>query len=259
MRCDQLTFDDSMPVYVPMTQGFVTLIDYQDFEIATRYSLYPTALGHHRTRYATAYLKSERVGFLHEIILGKAPAGMQIDHENRDGLDNRRVNLRVVSNSVNKRNAPKYRKTPQGGVPSSRYKGVTLSQPSRPRPWGARIRINSRLYKLGLFATEEQAATAYEAVCIMLTTEEGARLSESIFVTELAERIQEIKREMRHQWPVVTTEDYTIYPLRTCRQRLNRPCRLCGACFVPGEQYYDVGYSRAHRDCADNLKANCPA
>ena len=48
----------------------------------------------------TINYKKERVK-LHQLIIGKAPKGLCIDHINRNKLDNRAENLRIVSYSLN--------------------------------------------------------------------------------------------------------------------------------------------------------------
>jgi len=48
---------------------------------------------------------------------------------------------------------------------SSKYKGVGLGQGSKERPWSACIRVNKKDIKLGTFATQEEAAKAYDEEC----------------------------------------------------------------------------------------------
>lgn len=55
---------------------------------------------------------------LHIFLMGDAPIGLVWDHENRDKLDNRRYNLRYVTQSVNNTN-----KAPRG---NTGYKGIHL-------------------------------------------------------------------------------------------------------------------------------------
>jgi hypothetical protein len=51
------------------------------------------------------YAQNSAGMFLSQVIIGqKAPPGFKIDHENGNGLDNRRENLRIVSDSVNNHN-----------------------------------------------------------------------------------------------------------------------------------------------------------
>lgn len=77
------------------------------------------------------------------------PSG-DIDHINRDRLDNRIENLRCVSRSVNCHNIP--------ARGHSGEKGVTAS--SKGKRWDARIMINRKPIYLGQYATKEEAAAA---------------------------------------------------------------------------------------------------
>lgn len=51
----------------------------------------------------TYYALNSRYGFVHRHIM-QCPDNMQVDHINGNGLDNRKINLRVVSNYENSRN-----------------------------------------------------------------------------------------------------------------------------------------------------------
>src|ERR1700686_3723528 len=46
------------------------------------------------------YAKANNRKTLHELLIGKAPEGYQIDHINHDGLDDRRSNLRHITNAA---------------------------------------------------------------------------------------------------------------------------------------------------------------
>lgn len=86
---------------------------------------------------------------------GGWPSGV-VDHKNGDRQDNRFVNLRVVSVTVNNQN----RRAPNPGSASGLL-GVSRSR--RPGLWEARIQAEGKNYFLGNHETPEQAHAAYMA------------------------------------------------------------------------------------------------
>lgn len=91
---------------------------------------------------------------MHHCILGKpVNRKLVIDHVNRNGLDNRRENLRIVSNRINLLN----REFPNK---KSKYIGVSFDE-KRKNKWRAAIFRDGKNKTLGRFATEEEAARAY--------------------------------------------------------------------------------------------------
>jgi hypothetical protein len=90
--------------------------------------------------------------FLHAEIL-ECPPGMQVDHIDRNTLDNCRANLRAATNQQNGANKPGMRGT-------SPFKGVCWCR--RKRFWRAQITIRKRQKFLGHFATDREAAAAYD-------------------------------------------------------------------------------------------------
>ena len=79
----------------------------------------------------------------------------QVDHINHDGLDNRRSNLRLVTNQENH-----YNMRMKGVNKTSQFKGVWRDK-SRNK-WAAMIRVNGKGKYLGRFENEEEAARAYD-------------------------------------------------------------------------------------------------
>lgn len=85
----------------------------------------------------------------------KAESGMVVDHINRNPLDNRRANLRVCSQRENTRNTAGRKRR------LSKYKGVCRIKGARKHPWRASIQAEGVHHYLGTFATELEAAKAY--------------------------------------------------------------------------------------------------
>jgi hypothetical protein len=77
-----------------------------------------------------------------------------VDHINRDPLDNRMVNLRVVDYNSNNRSKRVMGKT-------SRFPGVSWYK--QRRKWRAQIQVDKKVIHLGYFACEKDAARAYRA------------------------------------------------------------------------------------------------
>ena len=91
---------------------------------------------------------------MHREIL-KVSDDMFIDHINRNGLDNRKANLRLATYAQNSRNRRKSKTSC-----SSRFKGVSWHKGSK--KWVARIGLNGRRKTIGSFNDEIEAAKAYD-------------------------------------------------------------------------------------------------
>ena len=90
-----------------------------------------------------------------------APAGMQIDHINGNGLDNRKANLRLCNNAQNQQNRRKRSRA------TSLFKGVGWHD----NRWRARITVNGKQIEIGRFKSEFLAAEAYDQKAIELFSE----------------------------------------------------------------------------------------
>jgi hypothetical protein len=90
--------------------------------------------------------------YLHRAIM-MPPEGMEVDHINGNGLDNRRANLRIVTCSENMANN-------RHALGKSGYRGVWVTQGGN--RWTAIIKRQMRRYYLGTFPTALEAHEAWK-------------------------------------------------------------------------------------------------
>jgi hypothetical protein len=99
---------------------------------------------------------------MHNVVLGPMPPGFVCDHINHDRLDNRRANLRAITQEENTPLKPGHVPLNRGRsspASSSRAPGVSWDPASR--KWRADIRRGGQRRNLGRFDTERAAAEAY--------------------------------------------------------------------------------------------------
>jgi hypothetical protein len=137
---------------IPLTQGKVTLVDDEDFERVKNLGWCASNAGKGRF-YAKARLRGENINktiFLHRII-ANTPNDLKTDHINGDTLDNRKCNLRIVSDSQNNQN--KHKTTNKLGA-----KGVFNN---RQGTYYVQITKDKKRYNLGTYQTIKEAIDTY--------------------------------------------------------------------------------------------------
>ncbi len=95
------------------------------------------------------YLRKDSWCKLHRFLLDPR-GGYEVDHINRDRLDNRRVNLRLATKSQNCQNRG----------PKGRYKGVTWRKDKS--KWQVQsVDLEGKKVHLGYYACDKEAVEAY--------------------------------------------------------------------------------------------------
>ncbi|MFA5990454.1 MAG: AP2 domain-containing protein [Sphingomonas sp.] len=132
---------------IPLTKGKVALVDDDDFDELSKFKWF----------FSKGYALKSEDRYSTEIIMHRrimnAPDGMDTDHINHNGLDNRRENLRVCTRSENLMNRGKLKNNTSG------YKGVSWNKNSK--KWQTHIRVNGKKIYLGNFKDKEEAYKAY--------------------------------------------------------------------------------------------------
>ena len=146
-----IKFDVSTPSIIGVT-ALVDEPDYQAFISGRKWSAVRTN-SHAKTLYVIAHIKGRNV-YLHRALLGINDGKIFVDHRNKNGLDNRRRNLRSCTHSENLCNRGKTVDNLSG------YKGVSFCK--RALNWFARIQIHGKKIHLGRFKSAKQAAIAYK-------------------------------------------------------------------------------------------------
>lgn len=147
--------------FVSLTQGYEAIIDAADVPLIAPFKWYAVVArrkdGTVRTVYAarsraTHGKEAQKTINMHRVI-ADTPDGMETDHKDGNGLNNRRENLRNATREQNHHNT----RTPAHN--SSGFKGVRWNP--RDNRWVARICINRKDVHLGYHVRLEDALAAY--------------------------------------------------------------------------------------------------
>lgn len=147
---------------IPLTQGFFAIVDAEDWPTLSVFRWHALRYDNSHTFYAARTVgppNRRRKLWMHHAVMD-VPNGATVDHIDRNGLNNRRSNLRVATRGQQMMNRPL---SPSN---SSGYRGVFwLPRASR---WYAAIYAEHRRHHLGSFTTREEAAHAYDVAALRL-------------------------------------------------------------------------------------------
>lgn len=142
--------------WIALTRNQFCLVDESDFQNLSAF----------RWRYSGGYAstgggpraKTKSVQMQRMLIVGSSDCGnLVVDHIDRNPLNNRRSNLRLITHAQNLANS-----APRKG---RKYKGVFPHK----NKWEAKLMVNMVLHRLGhSFKTAEDAARAYNEAAIRL-------------------------------------------------------------------------------------------
>lgn len=141
---------------IKLTQNQVTLVDDKDYEYLNQYKWFYTLSPNHNTGYAARRKKINGVNktiFMHRIIM-QTEDGKFTDHINGNGIDNRRINLRICTIAQNTANSSKHKDI------LTEYKGLYWI-PIIDK-WRATISPNGKSVILGHYKNKIDAAMKYD-------------------------------------------------------------------------------------------------
>ncbi len=141
----------------------VALVDDEDFEEISKYKWHfhggrARTTRHDPKKYKETARRSRIVGtYMHRMLLKAGPTD-EIDHVDRNPLNNKKSNLRFCTRSQNIQN------TPRRAMGSNTYKGVTYRKESG--AWRARIVVNGKRLSLGEGRDPKELARLYNAAAL---------------------------------------------------------------------------------------------
>lgn len=142
---------------IPLTRGRFALVDDLDYDNLSKFKWHAKRDTKSKTeRWVAARTvgpkRKTKTVLMHRLLMG-FPVG-EVDHKNRNGLDNQRENLRLATDSQQMSN-----RIGSNRVNRTGYRGVFARPGGR---WQSHIRVNGRQTTLGTFKTLHEAAAAYD-------------------------------------------------------------------------------------------------
>lgn len=148
---------------IELTNGYWAKVDDHNYKWLNQWKWFAKKNSRDQTVYAARNITLENgkqtTIRMHRVIMN-ASKGMMVDHKDRDGLNNQEYNLRNATNQQNCCNKKKRRDS------RFKYRGLMLLDRCVTKPFGACIFVCGKTKFLGTFATQEEAALAYNKAAV---------------------------------------------------------------------------------------------
>lgn len=144
---------------IDLSRGYTAIVDDCDLDRLCRHTWWANC----SESVAAFTTVKKRTVLMHRFIMNVADGGPEIDHIDRNPLNNTRENLRFCSHSQNVANSIRRVK------PASGFRGVYLDK--RDMRWSANVYWGDRNHSAGRFATAIEAAKARDDLAIKIHQE----------------------------------------------------------------------------------------
>ena len=137
---------------ISLSTGALATVDDADFQLVSRWKWKQHSAGY---AYRTVRVNGRKGGwknlYMHHLIL-QPTDGTEVDHINRNKLDNRRSNLRLV---------PHWRNVHNREMDCGASGSPGVRKPKGRNRWAAGFYLNGKYRWVGSFATQAEAEAAY--------------------------------------------------------------------------------------------------
>jgi hypothetical protein len=145
---------------IPLNNNLSAIVDVEDYECLIKWKWRAKKKKNTYYAYRQSYRKGggSRIVLMHRLILN-AVEGVEVDHENGNGLDNRRLNLRIATTAENQHNQTVLRSDNTIG-----FKGVFKDK--RRNKYHGQLQVGEKHLTFGSFDTPQEAADLYDEMAI---------------------------------------------------------------------------------------------
>ena len=149
-----------------LTQGQYALVDNEDYKYLSQWKWFAHRPNKKTTYYAVRTCREygQRTLRMHNVLAERyiKKDYKELDHRDRNGLNNQKDNLRITTRGENIHNTPNYGKFSKGvRIHKIKYKSKT-GKINTYIKYQARISVSGKSISLGYFNTEKEAEYAYK-------------------------------------------------------------------------------------------------